>query len=319
MMGLYGIDPAAARKQALYRGLIDAGGAMLAQGPTPYPQNFGQTVGRGLLGFNQGTQAGMDDYYRQQMFGMQAQNLQAETEQRQAEQAEAARRQAAIEELIPTLPPEVQATARAFPEVFAKEWGAQMFAPAGSVMTPEQETATFGEDKPGTYYNMPGEAPKLIEGTAPPKPGATIEAYNLAVEQGYKGTFMQYQTDIAAAGRAPDEPDKPTLSDFALVLLNKRAAGEQLTPDEQAAWDMYTRVGIIDQLMRGAVNPAATTPAPNPFDPAATMPTETPAATITPEAEATALAQAREAVSAGRDEAAVKAMLKEMGIDPGKL
>ena len=174
MMGLYGIDPAAARKQALYRGLIDAGGAMLAQGPTPYPQSFGQTAGRGLLGFNQGTQAGMDDYYRQQMFGMQAQNLQSEAAQRQADAEAAAKKQTQIDEWVAMQPPETRAFFQAFPDVAAKAMGEQMFA-TQEPFVPDLETFRQGTEDVTGYWDP--EQNRFVQvgagpAWAPPQPQA---------------------------------------------------------------------------------------------------------------------------------------------------
>lgn len=52
---------AQAKKQGLYQGLLGAGIGMLGQGPSPYPIGFGQSLGQGLQGFQQGSRQGYND------------------------------------------------------------------------------------------------------------------------------------------------------------------------------------------------------------------------------------------------------------------
>jgi len=79
------MDPRQLRAMALSRGLMDAGAAMLAQGPSPYPISFGQTLGRGLLGSSQGMDAAYGDAMRQGYLGLQT----AAEERKRGQQAAA--------------------------------------------------------------------------------------------------------------------------------------------------------------------------------------------------------------------------------------
>lgn len=109
----------------------------------------------------------------------------------------------------------------------------------------------------------------------------------------------------AEGGAAGGKPPAPSVSrDFVLPLLQKRMKGEQLTPDERAAFDLYTRTGVIDQLLRDALGGAAGADAGvNPFA----------------SDETTRLRQAREALAQGAPRAEVERRLRTMGVDPSKL
>ena len=109
----------------------------------------------------------------------------------------------------------------------------------------------------------------------------------------------QARAEGAAEGGKPPAPS--VSRDFVLPLLQKRQRGEKLTPDEQAAFDLYSRTGLLDQLIREAMGGAVA--GGNPF------------ATD----ETTRLRQAREALEQGAPRAEVEKRLRDMGLDPSKL
>jgi hypothetical protein len=75
----YGIDPAELRKDRIRQGLLMAG-AGLASG-----QNWGEGIGRGLLGYAQGRQQATEDAYQRGLLGMKYKEF--ERQQKQAEEA----------------------------------------------------------------------------------------------------------------------------------------------------------------------------------------------------------------------------------------
>jgi len=91
--------------------------------------------------------------------------------------------------------------------------------------------------------------------------------------------------------------EKKTFSEqFALPLLQKVQSGKALTKPEQTAWDMYSKVGFIEALLRGSMSVPP------------------------PSNEDTLLGQARDALNSGKiNRGKAERILKENGVDPGKL
>ena len=85
IFGMYGLDPKQMQRAALSQGLMNAGALMLGQGATPYPQGFGSSIGRGLLGFTQGMQQGQEQAMQQYAMNAEMERLQWEREKQQAE------------------------------------------------------------------------------------------------------------------------------------------------------------------------------------------------------------------------------------------
>lgn len=68
---------------------------------------------------------------------------------------------------------------------------------AGSYLTPKQEVEIFGEDRPGTFYQEPGKAPKLIEGSFDePNPDAGLP--DASAEGQFRREFNSLTKDFRA-------------------------------------------------------------------------------------------------------------------------
>ncbi len=108
-------NPTSMRNQQIKQGLLNAGLAMMNPDPHAPPAGFGGMLGRAAAGGMQGAYQAKNDFYNDGMMNMQLMQLQQEQNQ-QAQQS------AAMESLIPTLPPDIQAFARAYPQQFGEAY-----------------------------------------------------------------------------------------------------------------------------------------------------------------------------------------------------
>ena len=195
----------ALRQQAATQGLLGIGSALL-QGATGAPgqgkPRLGQLLGQAIPVGLQGYQGGMDQALREIMMGQQLQ------QQRQQQEAQAG--------LSSRLTPEQQEQVAAFgPDVLRQ------------IAMPAQEEFTLGE---GQRRFRGGQ-----ELAAVPKPETLTNEYQnflRAKEEGFTGSFLDYQTALKAAGRTQ-------------VTATATAGGaKDLTPgqkklDEKAADDIF--------------------------------------------------------------------------------
>ena len=276
------LDPAYLKQQMLSQALMGAAGGLLSGRPS-----FGQNLGQGILGANQGIQTAQQNALQQGLMGFKVQEFQAEQAERDRKEKARQEDEAALQEAYQSdwfkaLPPQQQSMFKAQPKEAFGAYIEHMFKGA-------ELPSGYRQSATGALEYIPG-------GPADPK--------------------------VAASLRTPREPDKPSIAgDFALPLLMKRARGETLSQDEQSAWDMYSKLGVLDQILRN-VAPDLGTAEPT-ADEALASPsgdhpsTERGAPSETEKAKA--LAQAREAIAAGRSRAAVEKMLRDMGVDPAGL
>ena len=166
-------DPAEMRRRAISEGLMRAGGAMLAQGPTPYPQSFMQGIGRGLLGFSQGAQEGRQDAMREGFLGLQAQGMRESADERKLKREQEARQRTLTDKLALQRKP---------------AWF------AGTQDDWSSLASAYPEDTAQQLLKPPdaGQADASI-----------VQEYNKAVAGGFKGSMFDYRAALAAAGRAP--------------------------------------------------------------------------------------------------------------------
>jgi hypothetical protein len=120
-------NPTNMRNSQIKKGLLNAGIAMMSPDPYAPPAGIGGILGRAAAGGLQGADQAKQDYMQDGMFSMQLQEMQREQDER-------AQQQAAMEGLIPTLPPDVQSFARAYPKEFGEAW---MRAKVGGAGGPE--------------------------------------------------------------------------------------------------------------------------------------------------------------------------------------
>jgi len=203
--GLLGFDPAEMRRQAIFRGMFDAGAAMMAQQPTPYPQGLAP-VGEGLLAFGRGMENAQRDYYDQWRMGLDAHEAQAQIAEREREAAERERQQAAINEWIPTLPPEVQAFFRAFPDEAVKVYGEQMFP---KPFEPNIETIVEGLNTQSGYMGPDGKWVTLGEGPrfAPQQPQPTWTRIDDPTQYGFPAGSVVTQNSLTGDYQTEYSPD----------------------------------------------------------------------------------------------------------------
>jgi hypothetical protein len=144
--GFLGLGPTVApsdmRRKRQVQGIADTlsqlGIGLMGQGPSTTPQNPLQGLAQGLQGANQmmGQRAGeAQDQRRMDMteaqFGMQQQQFQAEQKKLAEQDAYEKARTAEMERLIATLPPDMQAAARADKDTFFKAYAESKFPKEG--------------------------------------------------------------------------------------------------------------------------------------------------------------------------------------------
>lgn len=132
-----------------------------------------------------------------------------------AEQAEEQRRQAMMQKYTDGLSPEMAQLAQLAPDKFLESRMQQAFAqPAqsGRFLTPEEEIAMFGSDHPGTFYQEPGKAPKLIEGSFEKSDGQDWQ--RTTIMQNGVPTIVEYdrnapnpQLTLREIGVEPTDPE----------------------------------------------------------------------------------------------------------------
>lgn len=148
-------------------------------------------------------QQGLRDLQSARTTGQYLKLAQAEEERRRKEfeaaQAAAAQKQAEMErqrqlreQLIPTLPPEQQPWAQAYPDIFGKEAVEQMFAPPKDPKAPEVRNFIVGGREVPHQYDFASGQWVPIEGTGgprwqPPTPLDRVEAEAAARARGEAG------------------------------------------------------------------------------------------------------------------------------------
>lgn len=88
----------------------------------------------------------------------------------------------------------------------------------------------------------------------PPKDPAKVQEYNLAKQQGYQGTFYDYQRELAAAGKSSTNVNVNTAEGISSGLM--RALPQRLEKDAeaaQAAANLYQQTATVEKLLDSGV------------------------------------------------------------------
>jgi hypothetical protein len=169
-----------------------------------------------------------------------------------AEQAEQRRRQAMIQKYTDGLSPEMAQLAQLAPDKFLESRMQQAFAqPAqsGRFLTPEEEIAMFGSDHPGTFYQEPGKAPKLIEGSFEKSDGQDWQ--RTTIMQNGVPTIVEYdrnapnpQETIRPIGAEPTDAGDSGPDASAEGVLRREF--NSLTEDFRDVHQAYNRITATD-------------------------------------------------------------------------
>lgn len=174
LLGQY-FDPKKARYAAGSDALIQAGLAIMNPDPHAPPGGILGTLGRGITGAAQGAEEGLDRFYEDGFRNVQIAELQREQDQRDAQTK-------AMNALIPSLPPDMQAFARAYPKEFGEAYmKAQM---PGEGFTLGEDQVRYGPDgKPIASGPKGRSKPPAVETLYDEKTGQSYKAqWNPATE-----------------------------------------------------------------------------------------------------------------------------------------
>lgn len=171
------VDPRKRKMQVAFDLLTGLGTGILANsGPSSTPTSLGPGIAKGLEYGGQLTQQRIGNERDQALDDLRQQDAQRQAaqfawEQSKAQDAETdrAKKQADFDALLPTLPPELQKTAKVMGLPFLDEYAKQQV---------------------GAQFPKPEDVP------------SSVQEYNLSVKQGYKGGFDQWKKEQSAAGRA---------------------------------------------------------------------------------------------------------------------
>lgn len=167
----------------------------------------------------------------------------------------------------------------------------------------KDRTPTYQKLSPGEeLWSVPktGGTPERVA-QGPEKPKARPLTSEEKAEYGIPpDAVAQWKPDgsmnVVFKPPAPPQPPRDSVSaDFVLPILRKVQAGEQLTPEDQKAFDMYTRTSPMDQLFRSLM-PQQSSAAPSAAPagaPLATAPAQAAPAAAPPPAAAAAPANGR--------------------------
>jgi hypothetical protein len=172
--GLLGLDRRKKQQlQAVADTLTQLGIGLMGQGTSTTPQSPLQGLAQGLQGASQMQGVRQGQAQDERRMDMAEQQFGMQQQDFQAKQQFEQARQAQLEKLIAGLTPEQQAAARGNPDAFFKAYSDSLF--------PKKDA----------------------------QPGS-VQEYEYAKSQGFKGSLLDYETQKAAAGRAPTAADKPT-------------------------------------------------------------------------------------------------------------
>jgi hypothetical protein len=252
---------------------LNIGQGLLANsGPSLTPVNPWLGIGQGLMNANAAQVAEQENAYRQQQMAMEQQKLEQQQRQQQYIQDLASQE----------TDPQLAAYARIDPEGYAKRKfaghaGAELTT-AGALGLPNLPPELPIQVKKDENGNVTGYDPITIP-NAPQAP-SDIREYEYAQKQGYKGSFTDYQGEMARAGAAQvNIGDKPvSITDLqhlqmpdgsspppGISLNDAVASGAVVRPtkttdSQNLAAGFYDRMqnssAIIDEVAGAGYNPA---------------------------------------------------------------
>ena len=186
--GLLGkfFDPKIMRQQQLKQGLLQAGIGMLTNGKGSTGEVLGQSLAVGLQGANN---AGLN--YKADAMGYQQLDAQMK------EQQEKERNKAAVMQWLDGLPEDQQELARVNPQMAAEAYMKQQFAGQADGFTLGEGQQRF--DATGRPI---ASGPAKVE-----RPPAGIQEYEYAKQQGFPGTFQDWEASKKGGMSLQTNPD----------------------------------------------------------------------------------------------------------------
>lgn len=234
---------------------------MAASGPSVQPMNFGQVL---LSGLQQGRKA--------QQEGLQGALGAMDLRDRLAERKNQQLMQGQMAQML-------QGADTAMKKAEAYRSVGDMLSSAGKVdqaakyydiadkLLPKQENV-FAKIEPSDYtpesvkqFKETGDYGALVAAPKASSTPAEIQGYNLAKEQGFKGTFFDYQAALKKAGASNTSVSVKTGQEFSTTLA--KAAAESAFSDVQNAQNAANTIGTLNNIER-VLDKAVTGTAANP-------------------------------------------------------
>jgi hypothetical protein len=265
-MGLLGMSPAdiqSNRDDAQAQALYALAGRLFAGGKT------GQSIAEGLQLGQKAYKGGMQGVVQEQLQNVQLQDLIRKRKLEQQQLAEQQRIQGVIQGAV-TKPQEIYGedimgqqvgegmTAggfdlqRAMPQLIGSAEGRKTLADlVASQKSMAGETTSLAEGAKLIRVNpITGKVETVAEGAPKEKASpADIQGYNLAKNQGYKGSFLDYQTALKKAGATTiSVSDKSFQSEFGKGVAEAVTSGYQAA---QGAVSTLSRIQTLKPLISG--------------------------------------------------------------------
>ena len=195
LIGLLGLDPEKIRQQQQTQGLLSAGLSMLAaSGPSRLPTSLGQIIGQGGMAGMQAYQQAGEQALQGGVQKLRIGELKQAMEDRQKQREATTKFQQRMTDISGgVVTPSMALAGGGGPTPQAAERLGQKLTPED--VAKEQQAASLellGQVAPTDVAKLAFREPKALP--------ADLQGYQVAVAQGYKGTFLQYQQDLRRAG-----------------------------------------------------------------------------------------------------------------------
>jgi hypothetical protein len=212
MTQLLGLDPAEMRRQAIFRGLQQAGVQLMSSGK----------LGDAFQGLSQGVDEAKDDYMQQKMIGYKMKTAEEDRAYQNAEREAKKAERAQFDSYVSTLPPDLQPAIRANPGLMDNYITANdpRFQPADTSDPKSYAPIPYSMGENQIGYGIPREDGTFTP-VAPPEGGNFLSPYekNFQTQMG--------KTDAAQQSAAPSDI---AAADVALALL------DDIENDPNLAW-----------------------------------------------------------------------------------
>lgn len=195
LIGLLGLDPEKIRQQQQMQGLLSTGlNIWAASGPSAQPRSLGQIIAQGgaagLQAYQQAGQQAIEGGVQKLRVGELKQAMEDRQKQREAT-TKFQQRMTDISGGVVT--PSMALAGGAGPTPQAAEQIGQKLAPADIERQQQSAALEFlSQTSPSDVAKLAFKEPKALP--------ADLQGYQVALSQGYKGTFLQYQQDLRRAG-----------------------------------------------------------------------------------------------------------------------
>jgi hypothetical protein len=252
-MGLKGLlakqfDPKELRYQAGSQALLNAGIAMMNPDPKAPPSGILGAIGRGFAGGAQGAQEGADRFYNDGFRNVQLMDMQRQQDQR-------TKQDEAMAALIPTLPPEIQSFAKAYPKEFGEAYlKAKMPGDSGwQEVTLEDGVYAVNKANP-TQKILIGDRANRNEGEGRDfKQSRDLRTDYTKASEPFEKKRIAYQNIVAAYEGANKNPDNPGPADIALIFSFMKMLDPSSTV-MQGEYANAQNAGSVDQRLIAQYN-----------------------------------------------------------------